>query len=231
MWPSAPGSRRRRSPAWSTTPPMSARTSATGSTRRSRSWATGPMWRPARWPATGPTPSGCSRWRTNLYGPARRVFSIEQAARRHGYALALASLPDLEPQTVADGVDDLLSRGVEGLVIEMPTHATPLDLTGFADLPVVTSTERIAGLSSTGGGGRQPGRIRPGGHGLPARTGPPDRLAPGRPARLGRGRATPGRAGDRRWSRPVDRYPGRCSATGRRARATCRAASWRRGPT
>lgn len=84
---------------------------------------------------------------TNLYGPARRAFSIEQAARRHGYALALASLPDLDPQTIAAGVEDLLSRGVEGLVIEMPTSASPLDVTGLADLPVVTSTERIAGLT------------------------------------------------------------------------------------
>src|SRR5690242_2733464 len=33
---------------------------------------------------------------TSLHGPARRVFTIEQAARRHGYSLALATLPDLD---------------------------------------------------------------------------------------------------------------------------------------
>jgi LacI family transcriptional regulator len=82
-----------------------------------------------------------------LHGPARRVFSIEQATRRHGYGLALASLSDLDPQTVADGVASLLGRGVEGLVIEVPTHVVKLDLTGLGDIPVVTSAGRIAGLS------------------------------------------------------------------------------------
>src|SRR5690242_17814778 len=41
---------------------------------------------------------------TSLYGPARRVFSIEQATRRHGFNFALASLPDLDRETVAGGV-------------------------------------------------------------------------------------------------------------------------------
>src|SRR6478609_10355525 len=80
---------------------------------------------------------------TDLHGPARRVFSVERAARRHGYALALAALPDLDPQTVADGVASLLGRGVEGLVIEVPTHAVRLDLTGLGEIPVVTSGGRI----------------------------------------------------------------------------------------
>lgn len=84
---------------------------------------------------------------TDLYGPSRRVFTIEQAARRHGYGLALTSLPDLDPQTVSRGVDDLLSRGIEGLVVEVPTHAIDLDLTGLGDLPVVTSAERVSGLT------------------------------------------------------------------------------------
>lgn len=82
---------------------------------------------------------------TILHGPARRVFSIEQAARRHGYGLALASLPDLEPLTIQTAVDFLLSRGVEGLVVEIPSHTIPVDLTGLGDLPVVTSGDRIAG--------------------------------------------------------------------------------------
>jgi DNA-binding LacI/PurR family transcriptional regulator len=84
---------------------------------------------------------------TTLYGPSRRVFSIEHAARRHGYGLALASLPDLEPGTIEEAVQDLLNRGVEGLVIEIPTHTIPVDLTGLGDLPVVKSGDRIAKLS------------------------------------------------------------------------------------
>ncbi len=83
---------------------------------------------------------------TDLHGPARRVFSVERAARRHGYGIALVTLPDVAPQAVADGVAELLARGVEGLVIEVPSHAVDLDLTRLGDIPVVTSAGRIAGL-------------------------------------------------------------------------------------
>ncbi|GAA3637086.1 LacI family DNA-binding transcriptional regulator [Microlunatus ginsengisoli] len=83
---------------------------------------------------------------SDLYGPARRVFTIEQATRRHGFRLALASLPDLERDTVAAGVQDLLGSGVEGIVVEVPNHLVDLDL-GRLDLPVVTSAGRIAGVA------------------------------------------------------------------------------------
>jgi LacI family transcriptional regulator len=83
---------------------------------------------------------------TALHGPARRVFSVERAARRHGYGIALATLPDIQPQTVADGVANLLGRGVEGLVLEVPTHLVDLDLTRLGDIPVVTSAGKIEGL-------------------------------------------------------------------------------------
>ncbi len=83
---------------------------------------------------------------TDLHGPARRVFSVERAARRHGYGIVLVTLPDVEPQTVADGVAELLGRGVEGLVIEVPSHAVDLDLTRLGDIPVITSAGKIAGL-------------------------------------------------------------------------------------
>ena len=83
---------------------------------------------------------------TALHGPARRVFTVERAARRLGYGIALATLPDVEPQTVADGVASLLGRGVEGLVVEVPNHVVDLDLTRLGDIPVVTSAGRIAGL-------------------------------------------------------------------------------------
>lgn len=82
---------------------------------------------------------------TDLHGPARRVFSVEQAARRHGYGIALAVLPDVRPRTVADGVDNLLGRGVEGLVLEVPSHLVNFDLSRLGDIPVVTSGGKIAG--------------------------------------------------------------------------------------
>lgn len=82
----------------------------------------------------------------SLTGPARRLFSVDQAARRHGYTIALATVPDLEPRGVAEAVESLLDRGVEGLVIEVPNHVVPLDTALLADLPVVTSAGHIAGL-------------------------------------------------------------------------------------
>lgn len=81
-----------------------------------------------------------SRW----FGPARRLFDLEQAARRHGYTMALVSLPDLSVESVAEGIENLLVRGVEGVVIEVPSHLLKLD--ALAGLPVVTSAGWIAGL-------------------------------------------------------------------------------------
>jgi DNA-binding LacI/PurR family transcriptional regulator len=83
---------------------------------------------------------------TSHYGPARRVFSIEQATRRHGYGLTLATLPDLEPATVADGIASLLARGVEGLVVEVPTLTDALDLSRLGHLPVVSTAAGAPGL-------------------------------------------------------------------------------------
>lgn len=83
----------------------------------------------------------------SLSGPARRLFSVDQAARKHGYTIALATVPDLRPDSVAEGVESLLSRGIEGLVIEIPNHLAIFDVTTLADLPVITSAGRIAGLA------------------------------------------------------------------------------------
>jgi DNA-binding LacI/PurR family transcriptional regulator len=83
---------------------------------------------------------------TPLHGPTRRVFSLEQAARRRGYALALTTLPDVSAVSVADGIESLLARGIEGLVIEVPSHLVEVNTAQVGDLPVVTSAGRIAGL-------------------------------------------------------------------------------------
>lgn len=82
----------------------------------------------------------------SLSGPARRLFSVDQAARRHGYTLALATVPDLDPGSVREGVESLLDRGIEGLVIEVPSHLARFDAGLLVDVPVITSAGRIAGL-------------------------------------------------------------------------------------
>src|SRR5215216_7681716 len=83
---------------------------------------------------------------TPLIGPSRRVFTLEHEARRLGYTMALTSVPDLSARSVADGIDALLKRGVEGLVVEVPTHLIDLDPAQLAGLPVVTSAGWITGV-------------------------------------------------------------------------------------
>jgi DNA-binding LacI/PurR family transcriptional regulator len=76
---------------------------------------------------------------TRFFGPSRRVFTLEHEARQLGYTLALASVPDLSARRVAEGIGTLLNRGVEGLVVEVPTHLIDIDPAQLAGLPVVTS--------------------------------------------------------------------------------------------
>ena len=83
---------------------------------------------------------------TRFFGPSRRVFTLEHEARRLGYTMALTSVPDLSARSVADGIDTLLKRGVEGLVVEVPTHLINIDPAQLAGLPVVTSAGWIPGV-------------------------------------------------------------------------------------
>ncbi len=83
---------------------------------------------------------------TRLIGPSRRVFTLEHEARRLGYRMALASVPDLSAHSVATGIDALLAQGVEGLVIEVPTHLIALDAAQLGGLPIVTSAGWITGV-------------------------------------------------------------------------------------
>lgn len=83
---------------------------------------------------------------TPLYGPSRRVLTLEHEARRLGWTLALASVADLSAGEVRRGIDALLQRGVEGLVIEVPTHLIEVDPQVLVGLPVVTSAGLIPGL-------------------------------------------------------------------------------------
>src|SRR5215203_1142928 len=73
---------------------------------------------------------------TPLIGPSRRVFTLEHEARRLGYRVALIFVADLSARSVANGIDALQKRGVEGLVVEVPTHLIDVDPTQLAGLPV-----------------------------------------------------------------------------------------------
>ena len=83
---------------------------------------------------------------TPLYGPSRRVLTLERESRRLGWRLALTSVADLSPAEVSRGIDTLLQRNVEGLVIEVPTHLLEVDPQVLDGIPVVTSAGLIPGL-------------------------------------------------------------------------------------
>jgi len=85
---------------------------------------------------------------TPLIGPSRRIFTLEHESRRLGYTMALTSVPDLSARSVASGIDALQKQGVEGLIVEVPTHLIDVDPAQLAGLPVVTSAGWITGLSS-----------------------------------------------------------------------------------
>lgn len=81
-----------------------------------------------------------------LFGPAHRVFSLELAARQRGYDLALASLPDASTTSIRDAAHSLLTRGVEGIILEVPNHLLELDEGTFGGVPIATSVGRIPGI-------------------------------------------------------------------------------------
>jgi len=81
-----------------------------------------------------------------LFGPASRVFSLEHAARERGYQLAVASVSDSSPREVRNALSQLLARGLEGLILELPNPLVDLEGLAFGDLPVVTGVGRIQGV-------------------------------------------------------------------------------------
>jgi DNA-binding LacI/PurR family transcriptional regulator len=80
-----------------------------------------------------------------LFGPANRVFSLEQAARQLGYELTLASLHDMSD--IRTAIRSLLARGVEGIIFEVPNHLMEVDEGVFRGVPIATSVGRIPGVS------------------------------------------------------------------------------------
>ena len=81
-----------------------------------------------------------------LYGPAHRVFSLEHGARRRGYELALASLPDASSASIRTAIDSLLARGVEGIILELPNPRIEVDEDTFRGVPIASSVGRIPGV-------------------------------------------------------------------------------------
>ena len=91
---------------------------------------------------------------------------------------------------VAQGIKGLLARGVEGLVIEVPTHLVEVDALQLGGRPVVTSAGPIAGIDNQTVRRRRPGEDLPAADRVPAEPRSRDGLARRRAARLGRGRGS-----------------------------------------
>ncbi|MFI9595299.1 LacI family DNA-binding transcriptional regulator [Nonomuraea sp. NPDC052265] len=69
---------------------------------------------------------------TTLYGPASTLYYIEQAARRAGYNVSIASLPSLSRRSMEEGVQRLRAQAVDGVIIVAP-HESAAD--GLRHLP------------------------------------------------------------------------------------------------
>lgn len=69
---------------------------------------------------------------TTLYGPASTVFSIEQAAREHGYNVSIVSLSSLNRRSIGEGVERLRAQSADGIMVVAP-HESAAD--GLKELP------------------------------------------------------------------------------------------------
>ena len=74
-----------------------------------------------------------------LYGPVSSINAIQDAGRAAGYFIAVAQLADLEPESIAAGLDHLLAQSVEGLIVIAPQEVVLQQLeTARLDVPYVT---------------------------------------------------------------------------------------------
>jgi len=55
-----------------------------------------------------------------LYGPARSVVAIEDAARAAGYYVNVANLAASDPESIAEALEHLMEQAIEGLVVIAP---------------------------------------------------------------------------------------------------------------
>lgn len=75
------------------------------------------------------------------YGPTSMLVSIELAASRAGYFLAVAPIDSCTPDTLGDAIDHMLGLAVEGIVILAPIEDIAEDLgTIRVSVPVVAVT-------------------------------------------------------------------------------------------
>ncbi len=55
-----------------------------------------------------------------FYGPVRIMVSVEQTAKKHGYNVMFAELPEVNEEEVRRAIEELCARQVDGIVILIP---------------------------------------------------------------------------------------------------------------
>jgi DNA-binding LacI/PurR family transcriptional regulator len=92
----------------------------------------------ARTLVTGKTNAiGVISFDTTLYGPASMLYSIERAAHPE-YSVVIASLPQLERQSMVSAAERFLDQGVEGIIVIAQLASAVRALTTMAgDVPLV----------------------------------------------------------------------------------------------
>ena len=71
---------------------------------------------------------------TAQFGPASTVIAIDIAARARGYFTSMASLPDNDRASALQGLDQLVSQGVDGIIV-VATNTSVADAVDNASLP------------------------------------------------------------------------------------------------
>jgi DNA-binding LacI/PurR family transcriptional regulator len=98
---------------------------------------------------------------TTLYGPASVLFGIEREAHEAGYLMIVASLKALDRIAIADVIERLRVRGVDGILVIAPDQQTAQSLrethpdvplvaveAGPADAHSVVAVDQFAGAKS-----------------------------------------------------------------------------------
>jgi DNA-binding LacI/PurR family transcriptional regulator len=75
---------------------------------------------------------------TDLFGPARTLFSLEEAARERGYYVSVVTVRGVDERAISDALDRLLEQSVTGLVVLAPQRAAVRVMAGLPPgLPAV----------------------------------------------------------------------------------------------
>lgn len=96
-----------------------------------------------------------------LFGPNSISVGVERAAREAGYSIAVAHTPDGTPASVRAAFDDLIGRGVEGIIVSEPAddlHPSELPSTGVPVLSLDNESADSEGWITVGADDRAAAR-------------------------------------------------------------------------